>query len=226
MNILVTGNTEKYDALQRMIPDRHTLTWLNASEIKTEIAKSFNLIIDMDLDMHPENLKVYAPLTNRPVMACAVRKSLAHITALAGVQPECTLIGVNLLPGFMDRAHLEVSMLSTHDADTIENICNTIGMPYTLVADRAGMVSPRILCMIINEAAFLLQEKGATQKGIDTAMLLGVNYPKGPLEWADQIGIANVVEVLKAVHAETGDDRYRVCPLLVRMAQLNESFYN
>jgi 3-hydroxybutyryl-CoA dehydrogenase len=79
--------------------------------------------------------------------------------------------------------------------------------------------------MIINEASFLLQEKGATPSGIDTAMLLGVNYPKGPLAWADEIGLPLVVKTLQAVHAETGDDRYRVCPLLLRMSQRGEKFF-
>lgn len=225
MNILVTGNIENFNAVKRMIPERHAMTWLNPSEIKPGVAQSFNLIMDLDLDLHPEKLSLYASLTNRPVMCCAVRRSLAEITAFTGIEPECTLIGVNFLPGFLDRTHLEISTLRTHDADTVENICNTFGMSYTLVSDRVGMVSPRILCMIINEAAFLLQEKGATQKGIDTAMMLGVNYPKGPLAWADEIGIQNVVMVLQSVHRETGDDRYRVCPLLIRMAQLGESFY-
>jgi 3-hydroxybutyryl-CoA dehydrogenase len=79
--------------------------------------------------------------------------------------------------------------------------------------------------MIINEAAYLLQEKGATQSGIDTAMLLGVNYPKGPLAWADEIGLELVVKTLQGIRQETGDERYKVCPLLLRMSQLGEKFF-
>jgi 3-hydroxybutyryl-CoA dehydrogenase len=132
---------------------------------------------------------------------------------------------MNLLTGFISRPHAEVSLLQEKDADTLDNLMTLLGLPYTRVEDRAGMVSPRIVCMIINEASFLLQEKGATPSGIDTAMLLGVNYPKGPLAWADEIGLPLVVKTLQAVHAETGDDRYRVCPLLLRMSQRGEKFF-
>ena len=55
-----------------------------------------------------------------------------------------------------------------------------------LVQDRTGMVMPRILCMLINEAAFALMENIASPSDIDTAMKLGTNYPFGPVEWADR----------------------------------------
>jgi len=225
MNILITGNFDLYDDVRNLIPDRHTMTWLNPSEIRTGIAKTYNLIMDLDLDNNPDRLGLYSELTNRPVIACSVRKSLANMVKSFGQAPGCTLMGMNLLPGFMQRPYAEVCTLHTRDSDTLENIFNALGLPFTQVSDRAGMVTPRIISMIINEAAYLLQEKGATQQGIDSALLLGVNYPMGPLTWADKIGIENVVKVLKAVHQETGDERYRVCPLLLRMSQLGEVFY-
>lgn len=80
------------------------------------------------------------------------------------------------------------------------------------------MVMPRILCMLINEAAFALMENIATPADIDTAMKLGTNYPFGPVEWADRIGIRTVVSILDAIYRETGEERYRTAPLLRHMA--------
>ena len=76
------------------------------------------------------------------------------------------------------------------------------------------MVSPRVICMIINEAYFTFEEGTASREDIDLAMKLGTNYPFGPFEWADKIGLANVCKLLKAVYEDTGDARYKLCPLL------------
>ena len=91
-----------------------------------------------------------------------------------------------------------------------------------LVQDRVGMVLPRILCQIINEAAFALQEEVASPQDIDTAMKLGTNHPFGPIEWADRIGVGQVNAVLTALQNDLQEDRYRISPLLRHMAQTGE----
>jgi 3-hydroxybutyryl-CoA dehydrogenase len=89
----------------------------------------------------------------------------------------------------------------------------------------AGRIVPRILAMLINEAADALFWGIASRDDIDLAMTKGVAYPKGLLRWADELGIATVVERLDALQAEYGEDRYRPSPLLRRMAAQNERFY-
>ncbi len=225
MKILVTGQPHSFEAFKSVIPERHILEWHSPEVITSEFASNYNLIVDLDLDAFPERVTIYSYLLNRPVIVRSVIQSLASMVQLSGIDPECALIGMNLLPGLLARPHAEVALLREKDADTLDNLMSLLGIPYTKVEDRAGMVSPRILCMIINEAAYLLQEKGATQSGIDTAMLLGVNYPKGPLAWADEIGLELVVKTLQGIRQETGDERYKVCPLLLRMSQLGEKFF-
>lgn len=83
----------------------------------------------------------------------------------------------------------------------------------------------RILCMLINEAADALYLKIATRDDIDLAMTRGVNYPKGLLAWADDLGIENIVSQLDWLHAEYCDDRYRCCRLLRIMAREKRTFY-
>ena len=80
------------------------------------------------------------------------------------------------------------------------------------------MVLPRIVCMIANEAAFALMENIASPKDIDIAMKLGTNYPHGPIEWANRIGIHQVVHTLDALYRDLHEDRYRVSPLLRQLA--------
>ena len=83
----------------------------------------------------------------------------------------------------------------------------------------------RILSMLINEAADALFLKIASKEDIDLAMTKGVNYPKGLLAWADEIGIKNILNELQKLQEEYGEDRYRPSPLLKRMVKENKSFY-
>jgi 3-hydroxybutyryl-CoA dehydrogenase len=104
---------------------------------------------------------------------------------------------------------------------------------------RAGAVKPeptkdenlareiinRVLAMLINEAAEALYLRIATREDIDLAMTQGVNYPKGLLAWADEIGVQNVVDKLDALYVEYLEDRYRCCRLLRKMSREGRSFY-
>ena len=83
----------------------------------------------------------------------------------------------------------------------------------------------RVLAMLINEAADAFFLKIATKEDIDLAMTKGVNYPKGLLAWADELGLENVLKKLEDLQAEYGEDRYRPSPLLKRMVATNKTFY-
>jgi 3-hydroxybutyryl-CoA dehydrogenase len=86
-------------------------------------------------------------------------------------------------------------------------------------------ISGRVLAAIVNEAASAVAEQAATPQAIDTAMRLGANYPSGPLEWGERIGLAQIVSRLDALHAEMPDGRYTVVPLLRSLAERNGSFF-
>lgn len=86
-------------------------------------------------------------------------------------------------------------------------------------------ISNRIIAMLINEAADTLHMNIATAEDIDLAMTKGVNYPKGLLEWADEIGIAKCVYRMDDLYDEYHEDRYRCSPLLRRLDKLNKTFF-
>ncbi len=84
--------------------------------------------------------------------------------------------------------------------------------------DAPGFIVNRILCPMINEAIFLLQE-GVAAPDIDQAMKLGTNQPMGPLELADFVGLDTLLYILQLLHRELGEDKYRPCPLLAKYVE-------
>lgn len=101
--------------------------------------------------------------------------------------------------------------------NTAEQTFQVLGKDAIRIKDAPGLTFPRILSLIINEAARSLEEGVASAEEIDIAMKLGVNYPKGPLRWADEIGLDEVLTVLEGLNQRTGDDRYRPAPLLKQL---------
>jgi len=90
---------------------------------------------------------------------------------------------------------------------------------------RGETILMRILAMLVNEAADALFWGVATRDDIDLAMTRGVNYPKGLLAWADEIGLARVLSAIETLQSTYGEDRYRPSPLLGRMVQAEERFW-
>jgi hypothetical protein len=87
------------------------------------------------------------------------------------------------------------------------------------VPDQLGLVFPRILAMLVNEACFALLEGVASEADIDRALSLGANYPQGPLAWGRQVGYGRILALLDALRHELGEERYRAAPLLRRRAE-------
>ncbi|MDR6226764.1 3-hydroxyacyl-CoA dehydrogenase family protein [Desmospora profundinema] len=91
------------------------------------------------------------------------------------------------------------------------------GKRVEIVGDEPGLVFPRILSLMVNEAAHLLGEGGATAADIDTGMKQGTNHPRGPLEWADRVGVDQIAAILEGLQQAFGEDRYRPAPLIRKM---------
>ncbi len=100
---------------------------------------------------------------------------------------------------------------------TIVAVAEYMGKTPVIVNDAPGFISNRILCPMINEAIFALEEGVAEREAIDTVMKLGLNHPMGPLTLADLIGLDVVLAVMEVLHRDFGDDKYRPAPLLRRM---------
>ncbi len=131
------------------------------------------------------------------------------------------LIGASAFPTLLGRPMIELAATTESDENSISaarTFCKEIGKEFCFVQDRVGMVMPRILCMVINEAAFALNEEIASPADIDAAMKLGTNYPEGPIRWGEAIGFRTVGKLLLALREDLGEERYRPAPLIRQLS--------
>jgi 3-hydroxybutyryl-CoA dehydrogenase len=142
--------------------------------------------------------------------------------SLAALDPDGSAIGFHVLAP-LDQANL-VELTRSDDSSPVaaaraERFFAALGKHVEWVGDAPGLMLGRIVCQIINESAFALGEGVGSAKDIDTGMVLGLSHPRGPLEWADMIGLDHVLGVLSALREEYGEERYRPAPALKRLVR-------
>ncbi len=113
---------------------------------------------------------------------------------------------------------------SAEDLRPAIGLLQAAGLEVSVIDDLPGLLVMRTVCMLANEAAEALQAGVADAEAIDTAMRLGVKYPRGPLEWAEAIGLKAVLETLDNLARSYGEDRYRAAWLLRRKVMANGGF--
>lgn len=129
-------------------------------------------------------------------------------------------------PSFSQKRLVEAGYLGKKSGRGFYNYSENAVNPQPNKDENLGqLIFMRILFMLINEAADAVFWNIATKEDIDDAMTLGVNYPNGLLEWADDWGAAACVKVMDGLYEEYREDRYRCSPLLRKMAKTNETFY-
>src|SRR6202020_2241770 len=169
-----------------------------------------DLILEMGLDgEEPE-----APLQGGPRAVCCVAGSLAALDPGGGA------VGFHALPPLDASTLVELTRgpdTAASAAAAAERFFATLGKHTEWVGDAPGLVLGRIVCQVVNEAAFALGEGVGTAEDIDAGMVHGLNYPRGILAWADEIGLDHVLGGLDALYVERGEERYRAAPLMRRL---------
>jgi 3-hydroxybutyryl-CoA dehydrogenase len=175
---------------------------LRSEDLETFCATRADLYIDFGFEAGESYLSRLKSLQPAVLLVNAVDLTLEEI----GLD----VARFNGWPGF---GFLEMLELSTKDGQVpqvLEGFAAGCGFTWQVVPDSPGMIRPRIISMIINEAYHTLHEKISTAREIDTAMKLGTNYPFGPFEWAERIGVKKVYGLLEKL-AKT-DSKYAPSP--------------
>ena len=183
--------------------------WEVATPAEAQDDEAPYLILDLTGEEEPE-----APLQGAPQAICC------HAGSLAALDPGGSAVGFHALPPFAESTLVELTTgpeTSSAAVRATERFFASLGRHTVHVGDGPGLVLGRIVCQLVNEAAFALGEGVGSADDIDTAMVDGLNHPRGILGWADVIGIDHVLTVLDALALETGDPRYRAAPELRRL---------
>ncbi len=112
--------------------------------------------------------------------------------------------------------------LTGERSEDVEELFSSLGFVAEWVGDAPGLVLGRIVCQLVNEAAFAIGEGVGSPEDVDAGLTLGLNHPRGAVEWGAQVGIAHVLAVVDGLHDDRHEDRYRAAPLLRRAATLGE----
>ncbi|HYG21026.1 MAG TPA: 3-hydroxyacyl-CoA dehydrogenase family protein [Ohtaekwangia sp.] len=213
MKILIIGEDINFQESHAKFGGDHQYVLVAEHRDAEKFLTTYDLILDFIIDQEPHRFEIYAD-KSVTVFINTAKISLAELSFMLAGGMKAQIFGFNGMPTFLNRPVMEVSVRVSEDETALKLLCSTLKTEFLIVDDRVGMVTPRVICMIINEAYFTAQEGTATREDIDKAMKLGTNYPYGPFEWCQRIGVKHVYELLEAVYEDTRDERYKICPLL------------
>jgi 3-hydroxybutyryl-CoA dehydrogenase len=195
--VIKADDRQKTEFLSKGVPANTRIGFYTAEEtIPADADAYFDLLFE-------EEGPAFANISNKPIFVNAViTKDLP-----------ANYLRINAWSGFLQREITELGRKqdSSFTANA-ENIFRKLEWKYQWVPDTPGMIAARVIAMIINEAYFGLGDEISTKAEIDIAMKLGTNYPYGPFEWSEKIGLAKIYALLKQLLVN--DSRYTIAPAL------------
>ena len=221
---IIDKSLSKFVEKGRLSADDKAAT-LGRISTQTELAaaRESDLVVEAATETPDLKLKIFRELDSiaRPEIILASNTSSISLTKIGGAtkRPD-KVIGMHFMNPVPMMTLVEIIRgLGTSDETTatVMELSRKLGKTPVEANDSPGFISNRILCPMINEAIYALMEGVGTKEAIDTVMKLGMNHPMGPLTLADLVGLDVLLYVMQVLHRDLGDDKYRPCPLLVRM---------
>ena len=207
MNIVIRSTkNQRQELIEKGFAENIIVQWVESPDKFPAIdADTFFDLTFNDIDVTANEF-----VNNKPVFVHAINCTCAEINKLNYVR-------LNSWNGFLNRSVIELACNNDEIKEQAESIFHALGWQYAWVADDYGLITARIIAMIINEAYYALEENVSTKQQIDIAMRLGTNYPYGPFEWSEKIGLANILNLLQKLSKK--DVRYSISELLVHDSQ-------
>lgn len=176
----------KQELLTKGVPADIEIVW--ADSLQSLLIIDADVYMDLLFVMDPERISRLKRISSKPVLVNAVAFSTRAIGA--------DVIRINAWPGMLQRSVTEIALPATMNEQVVKDIFERLQWSYQTAPDVPGMITARVLAMIINEAFYTWEAGVSSKQEIDIAMKLGTNYPLGPFEWAEVIGIQRVYELL------------------------------
>ena len=195
---------QRLEFLLKPLSDGVNIIWHSTDLIIEEADAYFDLLYE-------EQGPSFAAITHKPVFV--------NVVTNLGLTLPKNCFRINAWNGFLNREIIELAETASIKDFPVGHILEEMGWKYQLVPDTPGMIAARVIAMIINEAYFGLGEDISTKSDIDTAMKLGTNYPFGPFEWSEKIGLKKIYILLKKL--SEADRRYTVAPALEHEIYIN-----
>jgi 3-hydroxybutyryl-CoA dehydrogenase len=187
---ILASEPQKAELRRSPLFENHQLIFAeNLSHLMAQTADAF-----MDLLFEPDSKRIEILAKGLPSIIFVN----SVIYSISAIHPD--FIRINGWPGFLERSLLEAAGSENFIGKTREIFDSRI----QFVKDVPGLVIPRIISMIINEAYFILDHGISSRQEIDVAMKLGTNYPLGPFEWAEKIGLEKIYSLLSALSISDG----------------------
>lgn len=201
---ILADNVLKEEWLEKETPGEVAFIWVDS--VSALLMVEADAYFDLLFDGEPERTARLKPLNGKPLFVNAV----PWTGQVTGRQ----VVRINAWPGLLRRPLVEVALTDKDQLEGVQRVFDGLGWRYQLVPDVCGMITPRVLAALINEAYFTLGAGVSAKEEIDIAMKLGTNYPVGPFAWSEAIGLRNIVTLLQAL--ARSDVRYTPAPALLQ----------
>lgn len=192
MNCLLMGNADQLAALQQGAP---SVSWRVVGSVAEARALAADAFFYLENDATEQVWEEF----QCPIFINSAVQGLPH----------APVVGINGWPYFLQKTQWEVA---GNIDNRVQDLLKALGKTAIPAPATPGLISARVIAMVINEAYFALADGVSSRADIDTAMKLGTNYPYGPFEWAALLGVHNIYQLLDAL-AQT-DERCTPAPLL------------